>query len=192
MTDIPVAPEPDLNVPLDEGLFDRLDSIALALGGLQGAVDEERDVRAYEASVLESKFTTAKRARRRSNLAIVIALGAVVLGFVAQTYQVNRLRDAQDSQERDRIEILVAQCVNGNASRAAIEDRFHRYTEVLAAAGIPDTMPDAIARREALAAAVRNNFDATLPPQLAARDCSRDAVTTPTTLPPLQTTVKAG
>lgn len=187
MTDIPVEPE-----PLDQGLYNRLDHIATGLGDLQVAVDEERDVRRYEASVLENKFNTAKRARQRSNLAIAIAIGAVVLGFIAQTYQVHRLTEAQDRQVQDRTDIFVAQCVNGNLSRAAIEDRFHRYTDVLVAVGIPDSAPDAAARRQALSDAVRSHFDATLPPQLAPRDCSPDSVTTPTTFPPLETTTRAG
>lgn len=121
---------------------------------------------------MQLKYFTARRAMRRSWLALGLAVVAVAAGLIVQWHETNQ-RDA------DRTAGAVVACKNANESRAAIEGRFEQLIAQLGNFN-PPTDEAARALRQQFVDRFTADFRATLPAALAPRDCSPQAATQPT------------
>ena len=182
-----IAPLAPAGVP---DLTDRLRELTDSVDGLRQAVDEERAVRADEIDATKRKFETAQRARKRSNLALGVAVGAALLGALVSGWLAIRSMRETDARERDRVRAAVVTCENGNVTRAAIEARFQSLIDALiAAAAPPATMEEAEARKERIDRFRAQFANDPAAAALAARNCSPRAASEPASL---TTTVTAG
>jgi hypothetical protein len=166
---------------------DEMARLSGEVGGLRKSVDR--------------KFETARVARLRSNTALGVAVTAALVGaLVSGWLAVRSLNESAarkqeaDAREQLRVDLAVAACLNGNASRAGVVEGDLNIGDATAAAlGAVTARPDMTAeenqRRADLIAQLkvqtRELYMAGLSPALAARDCSPQAVSSPTTVPTL-------
>jgi hypothetical protein len=161
----------------------RVDRAADSLDRVRDSIDREAEVRGREVEALRLKYETARRARRRSTVALALAVLAIAAGLVVKWRQDN-------ADDRERVEAAVVACNNANLSRQAIQDEFDVFITLLGAAGTPPTTPEAVDARRQLIDKFRQDFRNNTPQALRPRDCSPEAVTTPTLV--TTTTIAAG
>lgn len=192
------------DVPTDGGVSPEPSDLPVLLVTLTDSVEGLRvDFRAERASV-DRKFITAAEAVDKVNLALakvnlalrkvkrqtvaIVAIAGVVVGVLVLAFA---LREHDRTvKERKETEDLVTACINGNATRAGIVNLFDVYTVTLGQL-TPAATPEAQIAKDQVIGKMRSNFKAAVPPELGPRDCSVQAVTTPTTFPP-STTIAAG
>jgi hypothetical protein len=146
-----------------------------SLDRVRDSIDREAEVREREVEALRLKYETARRARRRSNAAIAIAIVVLALALVAK-YRADRADD------RAQVRAAVIACNNANLSRQAIQDEFDVFITALTTAGAQPTTVEATVARQAMIDKFRADFRANTPAALRPRDCSEEAVTSPTVL----------
>lgn len=161
-------------------LIDKVDELSHKLDQAIAAVDRETQSRIREAEALRLKFFTARRSWRLS-LATVGLLVALVLVLIGVGWVSDR------HQEERTVNLLVAACVNTNKARAANQARFEQAGGLLFAA-LAELNPPA---DPAAAERIRGLLDKatglyvqkmrdTIPVEAQQRNCSEEAVTTPT------------
>lgn len=177
-------------------ITNQLTTFTDVLGGLRQAVDDERAARVEEAAVhereiaaheretaahereidvLRLKYYTARRAIR-----LVIIFG--IVGFLIICGVLIRQKQQADQRQQDRIDQLVASCLNSNATKQAIVQTFDVYTVTLGNIS-PSATPEDAANKQRLIEKLRTDFRAAVPPELASLDCNPKTITTPTTFP---------
>lgn len=153
-----------------------LGGITTGMQTLQAAVDAERQAR-------ERDIDETRRKSFRVTIGIGVVLIAILAGIMAQAWQFRRLDDQANQRAEDQIQSAITTCLNGNATRAALERRFDQYSLVLGAVTARANETEAQkAARDLVVNKVRDEFRNSLPPELGPRDCSPDKVLSPTTL----------
>lgn len=161
-------------------LIDKVDELSHKLDQAIDAVDRETQSRIREAEALRLKFFTARRAMFMAAGAVTIVVALVLVLFVARWVD-------DRHQEEARVDLLVASCVNTNKARVANQARFEQAGALLfdALAEInPPASPEDAARIRGLLDKVTGIYVQklrdTTPVEAQQRNCSEEAVTTPT------------
>jgi hypothetical protein len=173
-----------------EALGERIYRATESLDLVRDSIDREAEVRAREVEALELKYFTAQRAINRARRSSRIAAVALALAVIAIAAGLIVKWQQDEADERDRIAAEVVACNNANLSRQAIQDEFDVFITLLGAAGTPPATPEAAEARRQLIEKFRQDFRNNTPQALRPRDCSVEAVTSPTLV--TTTTVAAG
>lgn len=159
------------DVPTEPNLLDRVAELTSSVDRATAAVDRETAVRQAETEALRLKLFTARRAVR-------IAVTAMVVGFVGTAILIWVVRQDANHRESDRTAAAVVSCRNANESRQAIEDRMEQLVTQLGNTNAPSD-PTAKAVRDQVIAKFLDDFRASMPAALKARDCSPQAAVSP-------------
>lgn len=158
--------------PAEPTLLDKVDELTRSVDRATLAVERETKVREAETAALRLKLFTARRAVR-------IAVATMILGFVGTAVVIWVIRQEANRREQDRTDAAVVSCLNANESRQAIEARMEDLVVQLGSVNAPSD-PTAAAVRQQLIDGFLDQFRATMPAALKARDCSPQAATSPT------------
>lgn len=157
----------------------QVDAIGRKLDDVIVAVDRETDARLAEAEAMRLKYFTARRAMRRSWLAVAVAVVAVAAGLILQWHD---QREREDRQVR----AAIVTCQGTNAARAALEERIESSGGVFADSlnAVAPIQPGQEEQRAALIQQLKDRYVQrmrdTVPPELGPKDCTERGVTAPT------------
>lgn len=183
-------------------LSEQLHTLDANVVGLRREVVAERTIREAEVSEARAAGNAAKAAAEKAQTAIErstlastrsrrvmwLVIGMAALGAAVNTGLIVRENVLAAERRADQTRAAVVTCQNGNRTRAelivSIDARFGHYTESLAKVTNVDRTPEEIARVTERVSAIAAELSSVPWPAILAepRDCSPEALTSPTTI----------